>query len=183
VGQGASVIEAAWAGFVDLRRAPQRVAEIAEAAAFPPLAELLLALNADDSPVWTAKCDFWEAEDVESTGIVPESAADRCLQALACYVDVLPAEERVFAQWHQAEALCRDWVARLNAVAAPRCRINLVVRQALVGEAEGFAVTAYIAGAGGDRAQATEALAAAMAAFSEVIPGGATPAHDASQIQ
>jgi len=50
------------AGFVDLRAAPERIVEIAEAAAFPPLAGLLLALNAPESPVWTSKCDRWEPE-------------------------------------------------------------------------------------------------------------------------
>ena len=187
VGQDAPVIDAAWAGFVDLRRAPERVLEIAEAAAFQPLSGLLLALNAEGSPVWTAKCDLWEAEDATSTGIEPESGATAGeagqQMALACYVDVLPVEGRVFAHWQQAEAMCREWVARLDAAAARRCRIDLVVRQALAGGAEGFGITAYLAGAGRDRALAAEALAAAMTAFSGAIRGQATPAPDASQIQ
>ena len=41
VGGGAPVIDALWAGFVDLRRQPERIEEIAEAGKFPALAPLL----------------------------------------------------------------------------------------------------------------------------------------------
>src|SRR5438132_1363157 len=51
-------------GFVDLRAAPERLAEIPEARAYPPLGEFLLALNAPASPLATAKCDGWTTRDI-----------------------------------------------------------------------------------------------------------------------
>ena len=47
IGGDAPVIDAQWPGLVDLRANPERVCEIAEASAFPPLADLLLALNSE----------------------------------------------------------------------------------------------------------------------------------------
>jgi hypothetical protein len=180
VGGGAPVIEALWAGFVDLRHSPERIAEIAEVAAFPALAGMLLALNAPGSPVWTAKCDLWEPEAVASAG--PNSPASA---ALACYVDVLPLEGRVFAQWQQAEAFCREWVARLALIALPECRVDLVIRQAIAGPAEGFGITAYLSaeGRGRDRSAVSAALEAAMIACAGALPSAAPTEAAASKLQ
>jgi hypothetical protein len=188
VGGGAPVIEALWPGFVDLRRSPERLGEIAEAAAFPALADLLLALNGTTSPLWTAKCDLWEPEPAELA--IPELnnpavVSDAGVQpaALACYVDLLPVEGRVFAQWKVAEGFCREWVARLEPLTLPNCRVDLIVRQAVAAEAEGFGVTAYLSGTGKDRSTAAEALSAALAAFAGSIPASAAPATAAAKLQ
>jgi len=168
------VIEARWAGFVDLRRQPERIKEIQETAAFPPLAALLEALNGAHSPLWTAKCDLWEPEAKELAGPKPESPADGpeagMHTALACYVDLLPLAGEVFAQTKQAEGFCREWVARLAPVPLADCRVDMVIRQALVGEAEGLGVTAYLSATGSDPAAAREALAATLDAFADTIP-------------
>jgi hypothetical protein len=89
----------------------------------------------------------------------------------------------VFARWEQAEAFCREWVARLVPVSMPECRVELVVRQAIAGEAEGFGVTAYLSATGGDRTCAAEALAAALVAFAGAIPCAATPEATATKLQ
>ena len=97
IGGGAAVIEAEWPGFVDLRADAGRVVEIAEAAAFPPLAGLLLALNAAESPVWTSKCDLWEPEP----------------GARAIYIDMLPREGRCLQSGSRprpfAGSMLRGW--------------------------------------------------------------------------
>jgi hypothetical protein len=188
VGGGAPVIEALWPGFVDLRRSPERLGEIAETAALPALADLLRALNGPASPLWTAKCDLWEPDPEERT--VPEwnspaAVSDAAVQpaALACYVDLLPVEGCVFAQWTQAEQFCRDWVALLEPLPLPNCRIDLIVRQAFAEEAEGFGVTAYFSGMGKDRSSAAETLSAALAAFAGSIPSSAAPATPSAKLQ
>jgi hypothetical protein len=165
VGGGAPVIEARWAGFVDLRRQPERIKEIQEAAAFSPLAALLRALNGANSPLWTAKCDLWEpeAKDLGGTQAGMHSA-------LACYVDLLPLAGKVFAQAEQAEGFCREWVARLAPVPLADCRVDLIIRQAIAGEAEGLGVTAYLSAMGSDHAAAHKALAATLDAFAATIP-------------
>jgi len=189
VGGGAPVIEALWAGYVDLRQSPERVEEIAEATAFPALGRLLLALNGADSPVWTAKCDVWEPEEAELGAVELESrervaqvvALPRC--ALACYVDLLPREGNVFAQWKQAEDFCREWVARLAAFTLPGCSANLIVRQAIAGEAEGFGITAYLSAESGDHTASAEALAATFSAFTNAIPPAAAPEKRTAKLQ
>ena len=166
-GGGAPVIEALWPGFVDLRRNPERIGEIREAAASPALAGLLRALNGAGSPVWTSKCDLWEPEANE----------------LACYVDLLPVASGVFARWEQAEAFCREWVERLAPAPLTECRVDLVVRQAIAGEAEGFGVTAYLSATGRDRSGAAELLADLLVVFAGAIPPGAAAGKAALKLQ
>src|ERR1035441_3063867 len=90
IGGGAPVIEADWPRFIDLKSDPKRLGEIEEAAAFPPLTALLLALNAAASPLWTSKCDLWESEPAAS----------------ACYIDMLSVEGKVFAGRPAGSVVC-----------------------------------------------------------------------------
>lgn len=172
IGGGAPAIEALWPGFVDLRLFPARIAEIAEAASFPALVVLLTRLNAAGSPLWTSKCDIWEPESVDLAH--SGEVADHASAALACYIDLLPVEGRVFAHWQQAEAFCREWVARLSSDRLPECSVDLVVRLAIAGPVEGFGVTTYLS-AGGGNMPAAAALTALMAVFADAIPSAASP--------
>jgi len=175
VGGGAPVIEALWEGFVDLRRSPERVYEISEAATFPALAEALLALNGLDAPLWTSKCDVWDPHAAEMEAFEPGQSAlpERHHAALACYIDLLPRSSLVFADWKDAEDFCRRWVAQIEAEemggathdATHSATVDLIVRQAIAGEAEGFAITAYLGVVADYRAGAEEALAAALRHF------------------
>jgi hypothetical protein len=99
-----------------------------------------------------------------------EAQAAMSSSALAVYIDLLPLAESVFADWRQAESLCRSWVERLESAFAPDAALELVVRQAVAGLAEGFAVTAYLSARGRDRAAAAAALAVAMKALAASIP-------------
>jgi hypothetical protein len=174
------VIDALWPGFIDLRRSPERIAEIQEAAAFPPLAAQLKALNCPESPLWTSKCDLWEPEPDEQAA-PPPSLLPRA--ALACYIDLLPLAGQVFAHAQQAETLCREWVAALAPLRLPECRVDLVIRQAIAGQAEGFGITAYLSAVGNDGPAAAQALAAALAAFADTIPHLSAPQPPASKLQ
>jgi len=169
VGGGAPAIEALWSGgtgstgFIDLRTAPGRIGEIAEAASYPPLAALLQALNAPGSPVWTSKCDLWTPEADE----------------LACYVDLLPREGVVFSEWQQAATFCRECVARLEAVVpaecGPACRVDLVIRRATAGPSEGFGITGYLFAKATEGSGTAAALEAMMAAFADALGSAASP--------
>jgi hypothetical protein len=181
IGGSAPAIDALWPGFVDLRRFPARIAELAEAASFPPLAALLQRLNSASSPLWTSKCDVWEPEPAALAH--PGEVSSSAPAALACYVDLLPVEGRVFARWQQAEALCRQWVARLSDDRLPECGVDLVVRLAIALPAEGFGVTAYLSASGADRPAAASALAALMTAFADAVLSAAPPASAVSKLQ
>ena len=177
IGGGAPVIEALWPGFVDLRSHADRLGAIAEAAAFPPLAVLLRVLNSPESPVWTSKCDVWQ----------PEPAA------LAAYIDMLPnsdtlpRREAVFSERQEAEVFCREFVARLQATATPESQsehsIDLVIRQAIAGEAEGFGITAYLGVKAAGQKEAETALALVMAGFADALPRRSPPEIPREKLQ
>ena len=171
IGGGAPVIEAHSPGFTDLRGHPERIGEIAEASAFPPLADLLIRLNSDGSPVWTSKCDVWEPAP----------------GARACYVDLIPSDRSVFAEWQRTEAFCRALIEQLTERTAEKIQpgshpirvasdesesgatITLVVRQAMVRESEGFGITAYFSAESKCLPDAATAIAGAIAAFSNAL--------------
>jgi hypothetical protein len=180
IGGDAPVIDAHWSGFVDLRASPERMVEIAEVRALPPLANLLLALNSKRSLVRTSKCDVWEPGP----------------GARACYVDLLPVRGGLFAEWERAEAFCRVLVKRiapraaLSAIMQPAghpilpagseseagATILLVVRRAITGQSEGFGVTAYFSAEAQCSPTAVEAIARAMVAFSNALVPAASHA-------
>ena len=127
LGGGAPVIDALWSGFVDLRSEPQRITELAETAGFAPLSELLLALNAPTSAWWTSKCDLWQEESLR-----------------AAWVDLLPRHGLVFTEFSDAENAARRLSAALDGLTDADGSIEIVVRQAVAGEAEGYAITLYL---------------------------------------
>jgi len=173
VGGGAPVIDARWPGFVDLHLEPERIAEISEAARFPPLSALLLALNADDSPLWTSKCDFWRSE--------ADSLPDAVL--LACYIDLLPLAGEVFHQPNEAENFCRALAARLDPLSIAQCAVELVIRSAVAGAMEGFGVTAYLSAETAGQSAVTQALTAAFEAFAAAAINLPAPESPASKIR
>lgn len=173
IGGDAPVIEAQWPGFIDLRKHPECVDEIFEVTLMAPLRELLLALNSGDSPVWTSKCDVWEPEP----------------NAIACYVDILPREPQRFADWKELEKLCRALVSRIMSEmqdvppensharrallvadgSAQDTSLNLVIRRALIGENDGFGISAYFAAANPHARSAKLEIGALMGRLSEVV--------------
>jgi len=179
IGGDAPIIEAQWPGLIDLRTHPERVKEIRETIIFPPLEGLLLALNSERSPVWTSKCDAWE----------PTS------EALACYIDMIPREEHLYADWKALEMFCRKLVEGIASAAQDRpaqelgrsralfvadeskeeTSINLVIRRASIGRKDGFAITTYFCAQGSPTEDAKSAMRAALAAFSGVLLSGISP--------
>ena len=89
-------------------------------------------------------------------------------------IDILATEGRVFPQWQQAEAFCRELIAQLASVPSPdlgsESTVTLVVRMAIAGQLEGFAVTAYFHARASKSTSASTNLAAVMTAFANAIP-------------
>jgi hypothetical protein len=183
IGARSPLIEALWTGFVDLQSFPQRIREIEEAQRLPALAQTLLRINHPDaqqssatpetrSCFWTAKCDLWQPEDCDPFELdaTPEEAA----AALACYIDLLPRSDRlfadpVFAEWTAAERAARAIVHRLRAFSLTCARADLVVRSATAGLSEGFGITAYLTACGADLVAAQSTLAAALAVLAQAL--------------
>jgi hypothetical protein len=177
-GLAAPVIEARWAGFVDLEREPERVGELPEAAQLPGLAEALIRLNGAASSVWTSKCDVWpklEADefDPDELDAPPGSSA----HATGCYIDLLPKDERQWLQPETAAADCSELCRILRAIPLHCCRADLIIRRALIAAKPSdqdpmrLGVTAYLSACGASSPEAMQALQDALAALADALSG------------
>ncbi|MGD0737329.1 MAG: hypothetical protein ABR976_19530 [Terracidiphilus sp.] len=176
VGGDAPVIDATWAGLLDLRAEPERANELAEVAEFPALGRALARLNDAGSPVWTSKCDFWPVLDqAEFNGDELDAPPGRTTHAMGCYIDLM---SNCDGQWISPATVgeaCRLFCARLHAVPLRCCRADLVIRRAIIApEQTDFGITAYLTSCGGSAGEAAIALEAALNVFAGAILG--TPA-------
>ena len=167
IGGDAPMIEAYWPGFVNLRDQPSRVREIAETEMLPGLAEALLRLNWMTSPFWTSKSDVFVPEHVDSDEL--SATTDEAKFALACYIDILMRSDQVWNFPHRAEKDCRSLCARLREIPLRRCRIDLVVRRALVADVNDLGATAYFAACGESLDAAQERLTDCLSAFAALV--------------
>jgi hypothetical protein len=169
LGSDAPIIDALWTGFVDLRVAPERVAEIAEARHLPGVSDVLVRLNGPQSPVWTAKCDVWNVEETVDPYEVDAEPAETAA-AMACYIDLLPRGSQQWATPALAGCACEALTRRLRAMEARACRVDLVVRAALIrAGAQDLGITAYATGVGRDEPAARVQLAKAAAALADTL--------------
>jgi hypothetical protein len=178
VGGDAPVIDALWPGFVDLRWTPQsvrdlraRVRSLPETIQLPELASTLEMLNAEKSPVWTSKCDFWptlRADEFDSDEL--DAPVENFAHASGCYIDLLPKGGLQWTTPQIAAASCSQWCIHMHAIALRSCRADLVVRRSLIAPDQmGFGVTAYITACGSTTEKAMQTLEEALAAFAGVL--------------
>ncbi|WP_263367881.1 hypothetical protein [Edaphobacter bradus] len=144
--------------FIDLRENPYDLDHLPEAEQHPTLLQVLRALNAPRSPVFTAKCDAWTvaATNADDTYAQSELAylhlhlqqgAEETPVAFASYIDLLWRDRTVFASLHRHEQLLDRLTRRAVPLDHPYAMLELVLRPALVdlaGAQEGFAVSLYI---------------------------------------
>jgi len=175
-GIAAPVIEACWAGFVDLQSQPELAWHLPEAAQFPALAEALVELNCADSPVWSAKCDYWpQLERGEFDPDEMDAPPGRTAYAMGCYIDLLPKNSQQWASAAMAETAGKGVCSLLRAVPLQYCRADLVIRRAFIApELIGFGVTAYVTACGESLAEAAKTLQAALAALTDAFRGHST---------
>jgi hypothetical protein len=171
VGGHAPVIDVYWPGFVDLRVDPERAIDLAEAAQLPGLALALQMLNSPASPVWTSKCDFWPALEQEEFDIDELAATSGSgAHAVGCFIDLLSKDDRAWELPAQAEAECRRLRVILTANPLRCCRIDLVIRRAVIAAGRmDLGITAYITACGPTSSEARVVLEAALAAFAHAI--------------
>ena len=170
-GIDAPVIEARWAGHVDLQRHPERAMDLPEAAQFPALAEALVRMNAADSPVWTSKCDYWP--HLEAYEFDPDEldAPPGCTaHAVGCFIDLLPKCDQEWMFPAMAEKACKRICGLLNAVPLRCCRADLVIRRAFISpDVMNLGVTVYLTACGESPAAAALTLVAALAGFTDAL--------------
>ena len=165
IGGDAPVIDALWTGFIDLGTAPLRVGEINETQGQPGLAEALVRLNAEDAPFWTSKSDVFRPEEMDADEL--EAHADETHHRAACYIDLLKRKP----VWNfplEAERDCKQLCKRLREIPLRCCRVDLVIRRAVIGDVNSLGATAYFTACGGTELQARTTLAECLSAFSDV---------------
>lgn len=169
------VIDAHWSGFVDLRTRPDIVATLEEVQHFPPLGIILLRLNGPSSadipskPIlfWSAKCDLWTPESIDPDEMEASPAESAFVRA--CYIDLIPEDDTLFASLPSLESHARRIVAYLRTTPVRCSRVDLVLRQAVTRDSRGFGITAYTTVCGSDGAVAEQALETALDALVEAI--------------
>jgi hypothetical protein len=168
VGKDSPVIAARWDGLVDLRDEPQRVHEIVETQRLSGLAEALVRLNADDSPVWTSKTDVFVPEEVDPDEL--SSSREDAASATACYVDVLMREGWTWDSSDASERACRLICARIKEIPLERCRVDMVIRRAQDAGLNKFGATVYLTACGKTSTAAKDRLVEClMACVDELV--------------
>ena len=166
IGGDAPVIEAYWPGFVDLRTEPSRARDLTEATQLPALADALTRMNAMNSPVWTSKTDVFVSGQIDPDEL--DAADAEASHAVACYIDLLMRSD---LQWNlpfEAERACREWCGRLRQIALRRCRVDLVVRRALIHpDANELGITVYLTACGQSESGAKSRLGQCLSLFCE----------------
>jgi hypothetical protein len=182
IGGQAPIIDVCWPGFVDLRLAPGRTADLLEVRMFPALADALVRLNAEDSTVWTSKCDVWPVAEIDPLEL--DALPDSALFALACYIDLLSRSDE---QWPAPEAAvgwCKALCKRLRAMPLRSSRVDLVVRRAYIApDRPNLGITAYLTACGGTIEEANSQLRLALAVFSDSVSQAIAPDKANSKLQ
>lgn len=177
IGSGLPCIDASWEGFVDLRTAPRTI-HIAEEAQHPALHEVLLTLNAKNSAVFTSKCDVWALVAKEIDPDEFGASRENANVGFASYIDILARDPAYFASFSFHEDRCRELVSHFRLLALPQCRVDLVLRAAVMNEQSGYGLTLYAAGCGVDEAGAYAAWQAVLAsAVTATIAAATHPPH------
>jgi hypothetical protein len=176
MGADAPVIDARWAGFVDLQRVPVAAWNLAEVRELPALGVALERLNAVTSPVWTSKCDFWPSiEDGEFVADEMDATPECAVHGMGCYIDLLPKRDQQWTFPAKIASACKGVCQRLHAVSLRCCRVDLVVRSALIApDLMDIGITAYVSACGASEADAAVALKDALGVFTDAIYGGST---------
>mgnify|MGYP007014289914 CR=1 FL=1 len=166
VGGDAPVIEAYWSGFVDLRAHPERVPELIECCELPALADVLIRLNSANSPAWTSKTDIFTPDHIDLDEM--HATAESAVHAIACYIDLLRAD----SIWHlpsNMERDCKEICAELRTSVLRCCRIDIVVRKALVADIDHLGATVYFTACGPTLADAKNRLGECLVTFTQAM--------------
>ena len=141
--------------YFDVKRHPELMASIDEAAKFPELGEFLRVMNSPRSMVETAKCDAWPTTELSA-----EEGIYHASHKVASYVDMVFSEIDVRLAFSLHEQFARKLVELLRRVPDTPSAAEVCVRRCYFGEdsgvREGFYCTLYVNGYGSDDASARQ---------------------------
>jgi hypothetical protein len=162
-------IHVPWEGFVDLRlpdlrQSSAELGAVAEAVRSPAIARALTILNGEASPVFTAKSDIWEMAGAEIDPFEFAASQQDARCGIASYIDLVERSPTNVASFGFHEKRAKRLVDQLRELAVPNGRVDLVIRGARIEGMEGYGITLYAAGCGGDSDRASTNWEAVLAA-------------------
>lgn len=145
--------------YYDLKRQPEALTHIAEAARFPELGEFLAAINSPLSPLETAKCDAWATTEINL-----EEAIFNAPWKFGSYVDFVFTDPSARFSFAEHEELLKKLTALMTRVPDLPASAEFLLRRCFFrcspregeGLREGFYVTLYVFGYGGDEGKARQ---------------------------
>jgi hypothetical protein len=159
--------------YVDLKKNPELLSEIPEAAKQPELATFLTRINAAEFPLETAKCDVWASEE-----ILPEEEIFNAEHKFCSYVDLLFSARAARLSLERHEELARTLCKLLNHAPEIAAQVELAIRRCYYhdgGAAEaddsenGFYITAYTSAFGHSLEEARKQWTIALALLQHAL--------------
>jgi hypothetical protein len=134
--------------YYDLKRHPELIAQIPEAANSSELSAFLTRVNAAGFPLQTAKCDTWYSKEIS-----PEEEVFGAAGKFVSYVDLIFAAEAARFVLEEHESLVKSLCRLLQRAPEMRAAVELIIRRCyyhpdgnLEKSAGGFYITAYVSG-------------------------------------
>jgi hypothetical protein len=167
LGADDETLEMPWAAdggspcYCDLKRHPELLLDLEEAARVPELGEFLTKVNSPRSSLESAKCDAWL-----STEINPEEEIFGATHKFGSYVDLLFSDEAKRFSFPEYEALAKRLVQLLQRAPEIPSAAELFIRRCYYtdeeGIREGFYITFYLFGYGVDEIQSHQRWAVGL---------------------
>jgi len=161
LGADDETLEMPWAAedgglrYHDLKRHPELLSKLDEVARAPELGEFLCKVNSPQSPLETAKCDFWS-----TTEINPDEEIFEATHKFGSYVDLFFSDEAKRFSFPQHEQLAKQLTKLLQRAPDMPVAVEFLIRRCYYHEDEeapgeeeirdGFYITFYLFGYGDD---------------------------------
>jgi len=144
--------------YYDLKRDPDLVLQIPEAATSPELSAFLTRINAAAFPLQTAKCDAWYSRE-----IAPDEEIFGATGKFVSYVDLVFAGDEPRLSLEQHEALAKNLCTLLNRAPEMAATVELLIRRCYFHpdgspdeSVTGYCISAYVSGFGDGEAEARQ---------------------------
>jgi len=110
--------------YYDLRRCPELVGQIPEAAAYPALRAFLTRINASGSQFETAKCDVWRSREISA-----EEEIFGASQKFVSYIDLVFVQETARSSFEKHEEFAKTMCRLLSYAPDMLATIELIIRR------------------------------------------------------
>jgi hypothetical protein len=167
LGRDDETLEFPWAApdgssrYLDLKHHPEKIDEIDEAARVPELGEFLILANDPASALETAKCDAWASSEIH-----PEEEIFGLPWKFGSYMDLLFTDSAARFSFEQHESFLKRVIELLQRAPDIPASAEFFLRRCFYHERnalrEGFYVTFYLFGYGGDEGSARKQWATAL---------------------